>query len=90
MHLNTLAGASPKTTEYVRNRLGTHTMPMLQTGAQAQRGAGPSVSRPMVTGPVLGDREIAQPPFGPRSAVLHINVLDQGLTTKPVLVDLSF
>lgn len=85
----TLAGASPKTTEYVRNRLGTHSMPVLQTGAQVQRGTSPSVSRSLQTGPVLGDREIAQPPFGPRSAIVHINAVDQRITTRPVLVDLG-
>ncbi|WP_433221227.1 type IV secretory system conjugative DNA transfer family protein [Dactylosporangium sp. CS-047395] len=87
--LVSLAGASPATAELVRQRLGTHTVPVIATGTASQSAGGMSLNRSMVSAPVLGDREITQPPFGPRGAIAHIAALDRGITNKPLVVDLT-
>lgn len=38
--------------------------------------------------PVLRDREIMHPPFGTRSALIHVKAPELGVTAKPLLVDM--
>jgi type IV secretory pathway TraG/TraD family ATPase VirD4 len=83
-----LAGASPLSAKLLADRLGTHRVSSLTLNRDPTKwtsGTGHSI----VTAPVLGDREIMQPPFGARCAIAHVNATELGIPTKPMLVDLS-
>lgn len=83
-----LAGTSPMSAKLLSDRLGTHPVSSLTLNRDPTKwtaGTGQSI----VTVPVLGDREIMQPPFGPRCAIAHVNATELGIPSKPLLVDLS-
>lgn len=39
--------------------------------------------------PVRRAREIMQPPFGGRAAIIHVKAPELGVTAKPLLVDMQ-
>jgi type IV secretory pathway TraG/TraD family ATPase VirD4 len=83
-----LAGTSPLSAKLLSDRLGSQRVSSLTLNKDPTKwmsGTGHSI----VTAPVLGDREIMQPPFGARCAIAHVNATELGIPTKPMLVDLS-
>lgn len=87
-----LPGASPISIEEFGKRLGTRherTVGMTVGGPHTGWGAGPpSRSYGLETVPVLREREIMQPPFAGRPAVVHVKAGDIGVTGKPLLVNM--
>jgi len=82
-----LRGASPSAAKYFASRLGQR----IESAIIHSRQRGPfdlfatrSISRHPVPIPVLQDKEIMYPPFGPYSALALV-----GTTHKPVLLDLT-
>lgn len=86
--LISLAGVSTMTAKLVEERLGQHKVPVLGTSRDGTR-LGQGINKTIESVPVLRTREITRPPFGPRCAVAHVNTPELGITTKPMLVDLS-
>ncbi len=88
-----LPGASPKSVEEFGKRLGhrfERTMGVSVGGARTPFGAGsPTQTLGTEAVPVLREREIMQPPFAGRSAVIHIKAAELGITAKPLLVDMQ-
>ena len=84
-----LAGSSPQSAELISKRLGSNPVSTSSAGDQAYSGVSPSLNRTISMAPVLGGREIMQLPFGGRPAILHVNTRELGITTKPMLVDLT-
>jgi type IV secretory pathway TraG/TraD family ATPase VirD4 len=89
-----LPGASPASVKTFGQRLGeryAQTFALNYEGGQPRMfGAGrPAQSYATESVPVLRDREIMQPPFGPRCATVHIKAPELGITAKPLLVDMS-
>lgn len=87
-----LPGASPKTVKEFGERLGTRHERKVNISINNQHtgwgtNANPSYDTELV--PVLGDREIRQPPLPGRAAVLHVQAPELGITSKPILLDLS-
>ena len=83
-----LPGRSVANAEYLRGRLGQR----YQSSTSLTRGRGSMSQGPQQTAsaeissvPVLGDREILNPPWGERSAIVHC----QPVSGKPFLVDLT-
>lgn len=91
--LTVLPGVSPLTVEQAAKRLGTRTERAFSLSSGPTRQSWPA-SRPTQTYnaeqvPVLREREIAEPPFGARPAIVHVQAREVGVTTKPLLVDLA-
>jgi type IV secretory pathway TraG/TraD family ATPase VirD4 len=83
-----LSGSSPLSAKLMSERLGTHRVPVMTINQDPSRlGGGSSHSIDVV--PVLGDREIMQPPFGGRCAIVHVKAPELGIPGKPMLVDLT-
>jgi hypothetical protein len=80
-----MPGTGAETARAIGARLGTR--PELEVGIQRQTLSvfGHAVDQRPVQVPVLGSREISEPPFGPRCAVVH----SRPLGPKPFLVDLE-
>ncbi len=83
-----LAGTSPLSAKLLSERLGTHPVNSLNLNRDPSKW-GTGIGQSIVNAPVLGDREIMQPPFGPRCAIAHVNAPELGIPAKPLLVDLS-
>jgi type IV secretory pathway TraG/TraD family ATPase VirD4 len=83
-----LAGASPLSAKLLGERLGKHRVSTLTLSRDPSKW-GSSTGRAIESVPVLGDREITQPPFGPRCAIAHVNAAELGIPSKPMLVNLS-
>jgi type IV secretory pathway TraG/TraD family ATPase VirD4 len=87
-----LPGASPKSVEEFSKRLGNRyerTVGMTVNGRGGGWGGGqPSQNYGTDTVPVLREREIMQPPFGDRPAVVHVKTSDLAITGKPLLIDM--
>jgi type IV secretory pathway TraG/TraD family ATPase VirD4 len=87
-----LPGASPLSVDAMSRRLGqrferTHGL----TAGGPRQGWTPNIPQQTLGSeavPVLREREITQPPFGDRPAVIHVNARELGVTSKPLLVDL--
>ena len=80
-------GTSKATTDYLQGRLGER-MESSVTTTDGGPGVGarhPSMSRSLASVPVLRHREISQPPFGPRTAVVQTSAVG----SRPFLVDLE-
>jgi type IV secretory pathway TraG/TraD family ATPase VirD4 len=74
--------------DYLAGRLGTRfqsSVSLTRNPSNHQSGGGLSSTRSLLQVPVLGGREILDPPWGERAAVVH----SQPLSGKPFLVDLS-
>jgi type IV secretory pathway TraG/TraD family ATPase VirD4 len=88
-----LPGASPKSVEEFSKRLGQRferTVGLSSDGVRSPFGSGrPSQTLGTEAVPVLREREIMQPPFGGRAAVVHIKAPELGVTSKPLLVDME-
>ena len=80
-----MPGASKASADWLQSRLGSHAVPSITPSVQPNMG----ISTSLQTVPVLGDREIAHPPFGARPAVLHVRAPELGLTNKPLLINLQ-
>lgn len=83
-----LPGASAVSVESFAKRLGMRpeqAYAMQSTGGWNQA-PGQSLSTQMV--PVLGEREIMEPPAAERPAVVHVKASQQGVTSKPFVVEL--
>jgi type IV secretory pathway TraG/TraD family ATPase VirD4 len=81
-----LPSSSEASAKYFASRLGLRQKSVLgvsQTTGQAPRQQ--SITRSLETAPVLGPREIMDPPWGERSAVVHV----PQVLGKPFLVDLT-
>jgi type IV secretory pathway TraG/TraD family ATPase VirD4 len=84
-----LRGASPISVKALGERLGQR--PERTYAMQANAGWRAEVNQSFGTQlvPVLGDREIMQPPEGGRPAVVHVKAPQVGVTSKPFVVDLE-
>jgi type IV secretory pathway TraG/TraD family ATPase VirD4 len=82
-----MAGAGPKTTEYFGARLGTRVAVRQTQSSSYTRGAGRTwqSGHQAADVPVLGHAELANPPGGAYSAVVH----SRSLSRKPIVVDLT-
>jgi type IV secretory pathway TraG/TraD family ATPase VirD4 len=83
-----LAGVSPLSANLLSERLGQHRVSSLTLNRDPTKwvsGTGQAIE----SVPVLGTREITQPPFGPRCAIAHVKATELGISGKPMLVDLS-
>lgn len=80
-------GVSPTSAEYFSKRLGTRMREELSVSISGNRKLmeGPSRSRQVTQGPVLGPREVMFPPYGARSAIVHCS----SLSSAPFMVDLE-
>jgi type IV secretory pathway TraG/TraD family ATPase VirD4 len=88
-----LPGASPKSVDEFGKRLGQRferTVGMNVGGPRSGFGA-PTPTQTLGTEavPVLREREIMQPPFGGRAAIVHVKAQELGVTGKPLLVDMQ-
>jgi type IV secretory pathway TraG/TraD family ATPase VirD4 len=83
----TMPGVSPETASYFSKRLGERHVEQGQIG----RGPGPymmpsyNLSRSSAMVPVLGQREIMHPPFGPYTGIAHV----PAIAREPILIDLT-
>jgi len=81
-----LPSASDASARYFANRLGQRQQAAVgvatTTGAVAPQR---SVTRSSAASPVLGVRELTDPPWGPRTAVVHVSTV----VGRPILVDLT-
>ncbi len=82
-----MPGSSNETATYLSKRLGER---LIETRSVTQTGGSSfapnySVSGAVSNGPVLGNREIMHPPFGPYVSVIHA----RSTTRMPILSDLS-
>ncbi|MET8848668.1 type IV secretory system conjugative DNA transfer family protein [Amycolatopsis sp. NPDC004625] len=82
-----LPGSSSESAAHLSKRLGDR---LIETRTVSQTGGSGfvptfSVSGAVATGPVLGNREIMHPPFGPHVGVVHA----RSVTRAPILTDLS-
>lgn len=88
-----LPGASPKSVEEFGRRLGQrfeHTVGMSIGGTRSGfGGAPPTQNYGTESVPVMREREITQPPFGTRPAVVHVKAHELGVTGKPLLVEMQ-
>lgn len=89
-----LPGASPVSVQTFGMRLGERyeqTFGLNYEGGQRSMfGQGrPGQSFGTQSVPVMREREVMQPPFGPRCAVVHVKAPELGITGKPLLIDLS-
>lgn len=80
-NLLALPGCSPLSAEAFSRRLGERP----EVESSEDHGGGRRGSRRHAMVPVLRAREIMQPPFGPRTAVVHA----RGASPKPFLTDLT-
>lgn len=89
-----LPGASPASVKTFGLRLGER---YEQTFGLNYGGGQPSMFGPGRPGrsygtesvPVMREREVMQPPFGPRCAVVHVKAPELGITSKPLVIDMS-
>jgi type IV secretory pathway TraG/TraD family ATPase VirD4 len=88
-----LPGASPVSVEEFSKRLGQRferTVGLNVGGGGGGFGSGsPVQSLGTEAVPVLREREIMHPPFGGRTAFVHVKAPEIGLTSKPLVVDLQ-
>jgi type IV secretory pathway TraG/TraD family ATPase VirD4 len=88
-----LPGASPASVELFGQRLGQRFERTAGVSVGGPRsgfgGARPTENYGTESVPVLREREIMQPPFGGRPAVVHVNAQELGVTGKPLLVDMQ-
>ncbi len=86
-----LPGASPKSVTDFGRRLGQRFETTIggSLGDRRTSSGAPPPSQALGTEgiPVLREREIMQPPFGERPAIIHVTAA--GVTTKPLLVDMQ-
>ena len=83
-----LPGASPKSVEEFGKRLGQRFEQTMGMNVGRRTGP-PTQSYGTESVPVLREREIMQPPFGGRAAIVHVKAPELGVTGKPLLVDLE-
>ena len=87
-----LPGSSPKSVAEFGSRLGQRYEQTVGLNVGPRNGFGgsrPSQSFGTQAVPVLGDREILQPPVGARPAVVHVKAGELGITPKPLLIDMD-
>jgi type IV secretory pathway TraG/TraD family ATPase VirD4 len=81
-----LPGRSSESADYLASRLGQRMQSSLSTSAgTSNQGYQSSTTRQLASVPVLGQREIMDPPWGERCAIVHCQPVDG----KPFLVDLT-
>jgi type IV secretory pathway TraG/TraD family ATPase VirD4 len=85
-----LRGSSPISVKALSERLGQR--PERTYSMQANAGWGAPVNQSFGTQlvPVMGDREMMQPPEGDRPSVVHVKAPQLGATPKPFIVDLHY
>lgn len=88
-----LPGASPASAKAFGERLGQRheqTFGLNYGGGPSSFGGRiPGQSYGTESVPVMREREIMQPPFSPRCAVVHLKVSELGITNKPLLIDME-
>jgi type IV secretory pathway TraG/TraD family ATPase VirD4 len=78
-----LSGSTEKTARFMASRCGEHTVKTVSMSVDAHGRSVPTTSN--VTIPILGTREIMQPPLGEYVGIIH----SRGLCAKPFLVDFT-
>lgn len=76
---------------YLMERLGKHRVSAIDLSHNSSGGILGSAGRAhrIDVQDVLAEREIANAPFGPRCAIAHMKIPELGITSKPLLLDMT-